>query len=87
MKHKESDKYISAYLLGCPEVRFEGTESDGQTLLFLFSDPDKCKVLISRYVALQTEAIQPKKLFDSLEACNQLIWKHRNERTAKGYFK
>lgn len=78
--YKEKDKGISAYLLLCKDLRFEGTEPEGDVLYFLFSPNELARQQAELYIAKRTDPIQPKDYAEANQTINDLIWRWRKSR-------
>lgn len=71
--HYEANKFLVPYLLLCDGITFEGTESRGGTVYFLFSPASKVLEAINKYYQRGAEPIQPKDLIDAIEHYRDLV--------------
>ena len=81
---KEKSKDIVAYLLTCEDIKFQGTQPEGDVLYFIFPPADKAQRYADQFLAKQTEPIQPKDYAEAQQTVTDLIWRWRKQRDVHG---
>lgn len=82
--YRESNKEIAAYLSLLPEITFEGTESRGDYLSFLFSPSNLASQKASDYFSKKAEPVQPKDLIDAVDGMTDLVMRFKRQRNEGG---
>lgn len=80
----EQDKNTIAFLLLCKDISFEGTQSQGETLKFIFSPADKARNHAEKYQLGNCAPIQPKDFAVSQERVMDLIYQWKRQRNEMG---
>jgi len=85
-KYSEKDKSIAAFLLICKNLKFQGTQPNGEVLLFLFSPANEAKRQAELFYAKQAEPIQPKDYAEAQQTIIDLIWRWRKSKDGGIYY-
>ena len=83
--YREKDKTVSAYLLICKDIRFEGTSPVGEILYFNFSPKERAKKHAEQFISKQATLIQPKEYAEASQTITDLIWRWRHSRDGGNY--
>lgn len=82
--YQERDKNLATFLLACEEISFCGTESDGQTIYFLFSPKERAIGLVNLYYSKNEPRIPAKTLLESVDNFRTILFRAKYEMSNDG---